>query len=39
MAIGMGSGCAVAKDYSDIILLDDNYNSVASVAKWGRNIF
>lgn len=32
------SGCEVAKDASDIIILDDNFNSVFKATKWGRNI-
>jgi magnesium-transporting ATPase (P-type) len=35
----MGSGCAVAKDASDIIFLDDNFSSIFNAVKWGRNIF
>jgi len=32
------SGCEVAKDASDIIILDDNFNSVFRATQWGRNI-
>lgn len=32
------SGCEVAKDASDIIILDDNFNSVFRAVQWGRNI-
>ena len=32
------SGCEVAKDSSDIIILDDNFNSVFRATQWGRNI-
>ena len=32
------SGCEVAKDASDIIFLDDNFNSVFKATLWGRNI-
>jgi magnesium-transporting ATPase (P-type) len=32
------SGCEVAKDASDIIILDDNFNSVFKATLWGRNI-
>jgi magnesium-transporting ATPase (P-type) len=32
------SGCEVAKDSSDIIILDDNFNSVFRACQWGRNI-
>lgn len=38
MAMGE-SGCAVARDNSDLIILDDNFDSVFTAAKWGRNIF
>lgn len=33
------SGCQVAKESSDIILLDDNFKSVFRAAQWGRNIY
>jgi len=32
------SGCEVAKDAADIIILDDNFNSVFKATQWGRNI-
>ncbi len=32
------SGCEVAKDSSDIIFLDDNFNSVFKATLWGRSI-
>jgi magnesium-transporting ATPase (P-type) len=32
------SGCEVAKDSADIIILDDNFNSVFKATLWGRNI-
>jgi magnesium-transporting ATPase (P-type) len=32
------SGCEIAKDASDIIFLDDNFNSVFKATIWGRNI-
>ena len=32
------SGCEVAKDAADIIILDDNFNSVFRATQWGRNI-
>jgi magnesium-transporting ATPase (P-type) len=32
------SGCEVAKDASDVIILDDNFNSVFKAVQWGRNI-
>lgn len=34
----MGSGCEIAKDSSDIIFLDDNFNSVFKATLWGRNV-
>ncbi|KAE9293090.1 Plasma membrane calcium-transporting ATPase 4 [Phytophthora rubi] len=33
------SGTAVAKDASDIILMDDNFNSIVNAIKWGRNVY
>lgn len=33
------SGCQVAKESSDIILMDDNFKSVFRAAQWGRNIY
>jgi Ca2+-transporting ATPase len=35
----MGSGCAVAKDHSDLIFLDDDFSTIFNAVKWGRNIF
>lgn len=32
------SGCEVAKDSADILILDDNFNSVFKATLWGRNI-
>lgn len=32
------SGCEVAKDAADIIILDDNFQSVYRATQWGRNI-
>ncbi|KAF0692779.1 Aste57867_16170 [Aphanomyces stellatus] len=32
-------GTAVAKDASDIILMDDNFKSTVSAVKWGRNVY
>lgn len=33
------SGSDVAKDAADIILMDDNFNSIITAIKWGRNIY
>lgn len=32
-------GTEVAKESSDIIILDDNFNTVATVLKWGRCVY
>ncbi|KAF0746719.1 hypothetical protein AaE_008010, partial [Aphanomyces astaci] len=32
-------GTAVAKDASDIILMDDNFRSIVNAVKWGRNVY
>lgn len=32
------AGCQVAKEASDIVLLDDNFKSVFRAAQYGRNI-
>lgn len=39
VGFGMGSGCAVAKDSSDIIITDDNFRSIFNSIRWGRNIY
>jgi magnesium-transporting ATPase (P-type) len=33
------SGTEVAKEAADIILLDDNFKSIVTAVKWGRNIY
>lgn len=35
----MGSGCEVAKDYSDLIILDNDFFSIYRSIKYGRAIF
>ncbi len=36
--MGLG-GTDVAREAAGIILLDDNFNSMVTSIKWGRNIF
>jgi len=33
------AGTDVAKEASEIVLLDDNFNSMLTAVKWGRNIY
>ena len=33
------SGCDVAKENADIILLDDDFKSIFNAVRWGRNVF
>ena len=35
----MGSGCDVAKDNSDLIIDDNNFESIHKAIKWGRALF
>ena len=35
----MGSGCDVAKDSSDLVILDNDFVSIHRAIKWGRAIF
>ncbi len=39
VAFALGSGCEVAKDSSDIILLDNNIYSICNAILYGRTIF
>lgn len=33
------AGSDVCKESADIILLDDNFSSIITACKWGRNIY
>lgn len=35
----MGTGCDVAKDNSDLVILDNNFISIYKSVQWGRTIF
>lgn len=35
----MGSGCQVAKDNSDLVIMDNDFVSIHRSIKWGRAIF
>lgn len=39
VGFAMGSGTEVAKEASDIVILDDNFNSIAKAVMYGRTIF
>jgi magnesium-transporting ATPase (P-type) len=39
VGFAMGSGCSVAKDSSDMILIEDNFESTMKAVMWGRNIY
>ncbi len=39
VGLSMGSGTSVAKEASDITLLDDSFNSIATAVMWGRNLY
>ena len=35
----MGTGCDVAKENSDMVILDNDFRSIHKAIKWGRAIF
>ncbi|CAG9310366.1 unnamed protein product [Blepharisma stoltei] len=39
IGLAMMSGTPLAKESADIILLDDNFDSVLKSVKWGRNVY
>lgn len=39
VGFAMGSGTEVAKEAGDIVILDDNFNSIAKAVCYGRTIF
>ena len=39
VGFAMNSGTSIAKEASDILLLDDNFTSIVSAVKWGRNVY
>jgi Ca2+-transporting ATPase len=39
VGLSMGSGTSVAKEASDITLLDDSFNSIAKAIMWGRSLY
>ncbi len=39
VGLSMGSGTSVAKESSDITLLDDSFTSVVSAVLWGRSLY
>lgn len=39
VGLAMGSGTAIAKEASDIILLDDSFQSIVNAIVWGRSLY
>ena len=39
VGLSMGSGTYVAKEASDITLLDDSFGSIATAVMWGRSLY
>ena len=39
VGLSLGSGTSVAKQASDITLLDDSFHSIANAVMWGRSLY
>lgn len=39
VGLSMGSGTSVAKEASDITLIDDSFKSIANAVMWGRSVY
>ena len=39
VGLSMGTGSSVAKEASDITLLDDSFHSIATAVMWGRSLY
>ncbi len=39
VGLSMGSGTSVAKEASDITLMDDSFSSIATAVMWGRSLY
>lgn len=39
VGLSMGSGCTVAKENADLVILDNDFHSINNAIMWGRMIF
>ena len=39
VGLAMGSGCSAAKASADLILVNNEFESVVRAVMWGRNIY
>ena len=39
LSAGLGAGTEVAKEAADIVILDDNFNSIVKSVLWGRCVY
>lgn len=39
VGFAMGSGSRVAREASDVVIVDDNFTSTVSAIRWGRSVF